>query len=248
MTPLELIVCDDKDQVYKEIIKRLKKSFCPNGKLEDCFCSSCRKVEGFSHPNSVLIDPAGFYSVKDIEVIFQKVSFALQEEENFFFILMDVHNLNTACANRLLKILEEPPRGYHFILSTNNLAQVIPTIVSRCVLGRIESKELKVVHPLLILFSQNKYDAIKFESILRETAVSDEQSSSLLNHLYAHYVSILKDIYLKSEQELDKSGKKEIEDLNEKIVFLEYFMKYLPHSGSANLFWRNLYMHFPRSV
>jgi DNA polymerase-3 subunit delta' len=40
--------------------------------------------------------------------------------------------LNTASANALLKMLEEPPPDTVFLLSTNSLDRLLPTILSRC--------------------------------------------------------------------------------------------------------------------
>lgn len=42
-------------------------------------------------------------------------------------------SLNTAAANALLKVLEEPPSYTHFLLLTHQPAKLLPTILSRCV-------------------------------------------------------------------------------------------------------------------
>ncbi len=47
-------------------------------------------------------------------------------------LLYPVEALNTAAANALLKTLEEPPANVVFLLVCTQLAQVLPTIVSRC--------------------------------------------------------------------------------------------------------------------
>ena len=41
---------------------------------------------------------------------------------------------NTVLANAMLKTIEEPPRNMHFIIVTTNIDNVLPTIVSRCML------------------------------------------------------------------------------------------------------------------
>jgi DNA polymerase-3 subunit delta' len=40
--------------------------------------------------------------------------------------------MNPSTGNSLLKILEEPPANVHFILTTERLSEVLPTITSRC--------------------------------------------------------------------------------------------------------------------
>lgn len=47
-------------------------------------------------------------------------------------IIDHVETMNAEFANRMLKILEEPPQGVCFILITDQPAILLPTIVSRC--------------------------------------------------------------------------------------------------------------------
>ena len=47
-------------------------------------------------------------------------------------IIDHVETMNAEFANRMLKILEEPPTGVYFILITDQPALLLPTIVSRC--------------------------------------------------------------------------------------------------------------------
>lgn len=47
-------------------------------------------------------------------------------------IIDHVETMNTEFANRMLKILEEPPRGVCFILITDQPDLLLPTIISRC--------------------------------------------------------------------------------------------------------------------
>lgn len=47
-------------------------------------------------------------------------------------IIDHVETMNTEFANRMLKILEEPPSGVCFILITDQPALLLPTLVSRC--------------------------------------------------------------------------------------------------------------------
>lgn len=47
-------------------------------------------------------------------------------------ILYGAQNLNQSSANALLKVLEEPPEGVLFVLTSSGSAAVLPTIRSRC--------------------------------------------------------------------------------------------------------------------
>ena len=46
-------------------------------------------------------------------------------------VILSADSLNKTTANSLLKILEEPPHGVHFILTTERLSSILPTITSR---------------------------------------------------------------------------------------------------------------------
>lgn len=52
-------------------------------------------------------------------------------------LLTPAEALNGPSANALLKLLEEPPPQTQFILTTDRLDEVLPTIVSRCALLRV---------------------------------------------------------------------------------------------------------------
>lgn len=47
-------------------------------------------------------------------------------------IINDAHNMTESAENALLKSLEEPGQGNHFLLTTTERSQLLPTIVSRC--------------------------------------------------------------------------------------------------------------------
>ena len=51
-------------------------------------------------------------------------------------VILLAERLNPKTGNTLLKILEEPPDGVHFILTTERLSSVLPTIVSRASIVR----------------------------------------------------------------------------------------------------------------
>ena len=55
------------------------------------------------------------------------------------FVIESADQLGDESANRLLKTLEEPASFVHMILITDRLADVLPTIRSRCQVVRFEA-------------------------------------------------------------------------------------------------------------
>lgn len=48
------------------------------------------------------------------------------------YIIVEAHRLTEEAQNALLKLLEEPPDDTIFVLTTNNVDLILPTVVSRC--------------------------------------------------------------------------------------------------------------------
>ena len=57
-------------------------------------------------------------------------------------VILNVEHMNPTTSNMILKILEEPPQGVYFILTTEQVSDVLPTIVSRA--SVIRFRRLKV--------------------------------------------------------------------------------------------------------
>jgi DNA polymerase-3 subunit delta' len=77
----------------------------------------------YEKSRSIVID-----IVNDVYVRLMESSF---EGGRRVCVIFHADKLNVKTANTLLKILEEPPDGVHFILTTENLSSVLPTITSR---------------------------------------------------------------------------------------------------------------------
>jgi DNA polymerase III delta prime subunit len=73
------------------------------------------------------------FSVNKIEEVRELNSFTnLSVDSPQAIILKNIQNCTTEALNSLLKNLEEPPENIYYILTCNNLSQVLPTIISRC--------------------------------------------------------------------------------------------------------------------
>jgi len=92
-----------------------------------------------AHPDLAIVAPTGAHvmRVDDIQPL-ASVSHTPFEAKKRVFVLERVDTMNDEVANRLLKTLEEPPSYVHLILLTDQLGQVIDTVVSRCQLVRFD--------------------------------------------------------------------------------------------------------------
>lgn len=71
-------------------------------------------------------------SVHESASILSKLSLKSYSGGNKILILWMPERLNAAAANKLLKLLEEPPEGTIFILVSEDPEKLLPTITSRC--------------------------------------------------------------------------------------------------------------------
>ena len=231
------------DTVLTNTIQALKKQFCATASQDDCFCAQCRKITQRQHHSIVWISPEKDYTVDDVEPIFERTRFTLDTGTHCFFILERAHTMNTATANRLLKVLEEPPAGYHFILLTNNSNDILPTIRSRCIEKTLHSNDTLHGghHPLLAYFTNphqpnNPFD---FEAELKKQHLSDTQSLELAQQLLATLSDSWKDLLQNNDSVAAQAAK-------QKVDFVIHALRKPPQSGSSELFWKQFFIRFPR--
>jgi len=113
-------------------------------------CANCLKIAG---PADVFLHVLEAQGDKiKIEQVREAIQFlALKTWVEHRFVIVDgVEKITAQAANALLKSIEEPPEGTHFIFITANLSQVLPTIRSRCQIVQFQSltrEELTQVVP-----------------------------------------------------------------------------------------------------
>jgi len=95
-----------------------------------------------THPDLTWVSPSGAHEllVSDVdEPVIAAASKTPFESKRRVFVIESVDTLGDEAANRMLKTLEEPAAFVHLILITDRLADVIPTIQSRCQLVRFDA-------------------------------------------------------------------------------------------------------------
>lgn len=128
-------------------------------------CDSCRLLKANNHPDYLVRDltireEADLASFRNLLGL---LSLKPYRERHRVITLKQVESMSTPVANILLKSIEEPPRGTFFILTTDSLARVISTILSRC---------------QKVTLSELKPDEIK--AILEASSLPDDASRELL--------------------------------------------------------------------
>lgn len=96
-------------------------------------CISCQKSNLLSHPD-LIIYPKNKKSVlvDDVKNLIEQCYLSPIESNKKVFVFNNFSSANVQSQNKLLKILEEPPKNVFIILCVSNINKILPTIISRC--------------------------------------------------------------------------------------------------------------------
>ena len=92
----------------------------------------------------------GIINVRDAATIMRKLSFKAYESEYKIAIIWMAEKLNMQSANKLLKLIEEPPEKTLFILIAENQEELLTTIRSRCMMLKVNKLGHREIHQSLI--------------------------------------------------------------------------------------------------
>ncbi|MBN2786547.1 MAG: hypothetical protein JXR25_17150 [Pontiellaceae bacterium] len=113
----------------------LKLLFCESSDRPCGVCSSCRRVGGHKHADTLWIEPqskARQIKADEIRELVRRITQTSFEGGWKAGIVLAAECLNTQSANVLLKTLEEPPPKTLLLLVTDAPQALLPTIISRC--------------------------------------------------------------------------------------------------------------------
>ncbi len=120
----------------------------------------------------------GVIGVDESAGILHKLIYKAYEGEYKFMLVWMAESMNMQAANKLLKIIEEPPEKTVFILIAENQEEILPTILSRCQVIKI---------PRLS-------DAEIIDSLIRKLGVTPEEANSIATLSEGNYWEATKQV------------------------------------------------------
>lgn len=221
--------------LLEEVETYLQKIFCKNDGCRHCII--CRQIQQKQHHALCWLYPEkSSYTLDEIAIIGSTISYSLDTGNHFFFIMQKADFLTPTCANSLLKSLEEPPIGYHFILLAERMESILPTIRSRCVIQSFSNQHYSSNSSLFDFFSTTTpHSPSSFLSALEQSKITERESIELLDSLLAHWVQEFK-IGIQ-EQNADKT---KMADHAVKVLKTAFAQPPMP--GSSKIFWKNVYL------
>lgn len=96
-------------------------------------CSNCKRINNNNHPDVHIVEPDGLSIKKNqIQSLQEEFSKTGVESRQKIYVIIHADKMTTNAANSLLKFLEEPHADTTAILLTEQIHQILPTILSRC--------------------------------------------------------------------------------------------------------------------
>ena len=122
---------------------------CPTGGCNKC--NECLSVIAGSHADVELIRTQGLsIKIDEIRELISRASWAPSVANYRVVVIEDADRLTESAANALLKVIEEPGARTVWLLCAPTLADVLPTIRSRCRHLSLHTPSIKAVTKLLI--------------------------------------------------------------------------------------------------
>ncbi len=123
-------------------------------------CSNCRRINNETHPNLITVLPENRVIKKqqivDLQHDFQMTAI---EDGAKVYIIKNIDLINASAANSLLKFLEEPHDNIYAILTTDNIASCLPTIISRTQTIKFNSLPSTAIYDYLIEESYGEHES-----------------------------------------------------------------------------------------
>ena len=121
----------------------------------------------------------GQIGVDEAEEIVKKLILKSYEGGHKVMIIWMAEKMNIAASNKLLKLIEEPPKDTLFLLIAENEEQIIKTILSRCQVLRFKAlSENEIITALLNRYDIEENQAVK---IAQQCDGNWNKASHLLN-------------------------------------------------------------------
>ncbi|MGE5229348.1 MAG: DNA polymerase III subunit delta' [Deltaproteobacteria bacterium] len=139
-------------------------------------CPECERARRGMHPDLHLLEREGdVIRVEQIEPVVADLSLKPFSATRRVWVIPEVEYLHPAAANKLLKSIEEPPSFVVFILVTDRLERVLPTIVSRCQV--VEFRPLSDTEVSAYLTERHHVDPSAAEALARLSLGSIERAA-----------------------------------------------------------------------
>jgi DNA polymerase-3 subunit delta' len=221
--------------VLNHTYRYLQSIFCTHNGCGNC--TSCTQISTQQHHAITWLYPDKKYTLEQLDIIFNTIALSVDTNTHHFFVIQKADALTTTCANRLLKPIEEPPAGYHFLLLAERKDGLLPTIRSRCIIENFSAaygeSPFKELYECFV--TKKFISPIFFTQILSKETPNERESAELVDSLLTYWLDQYKKSIVKQQEDAQQHA-------YTMVNYLKNAMQQLPMPGSSKLFWKNLFL------
>jgi len=141
-------------------------------------CAECERARRGIHPDLHVVEREGdLIRFEQVGPVIADLGLKPFSGSRRVWIIPEVEYLHPAAANKLLKSVEEPPDYVYFLLVTDRLERVLPTIVSRCQL--VEFRPLSDAVVAAYLRESHGLDGVAADALARLSGGAVERAARL---------------------------------------------------------------------
>lgn len=231
IAPAQLLL-GSHNQLTEVVITFLKQQLCTHNECH--VCTTCQQIRKQQHPDVVWIYPEKTYTLETLAVIQERTAYST--DRPCFFILQKADFLTAQCSNSLLKIIEEPPQGYYFILCAERKEYILPTIISRCVIRSFMQEAISVAHKAVYAYfiTDKGQDPLQFLKEIQQSTITEPESVDLIDQLLAYWASAYHTCTNANTRAL----------MSKRVTLFQQALLKPPMPGSSKLFWKNLFLQY----
>jgi DNA polymerase-3 subunit delta' len=244
----------------KETIKKAKElaktANCKNAPRYCDECDCCRRMEAGSHPDLFHVFPDGFsIKVEKIRDVIMSSHQPPVEAKRKVYVFHEADKMTLEAQNALLKTLEDPPTPLIFLLLSQNLKALLPTVVSRCQIldysrmneGKTIPEDVKEIALEVII---RGIDFSKINLYVQKLTDAEAEADEIMEFIASVYRDILA-IKTKSRaslknrdllDELKEKAKLSSQALVKAIEIVYSQIEAVKTKGNETLAWYNLFM------
>ena len=151
-------------EIGKTVVAKAFASYLQSGSPERSEITEA--ILNRSHIDTLVFpDQEGTLKVQQVREIIEKMSKSFSSPYHIC-VIENVERMTIAAANGFLKILEEPPMGTVFILTTEKVNRLLPTLVSRTRMVRFSDISRQTLLQYLEGFTEPKLTLKQIETML----------------------------------------------------------------------------------
>lgn len=213
-------------------------------------CNTCTQVEKGCHIDTIeFADDKESLKIDSVRMVIERLNMTRQAQYKILLI-QGLERMTTEAANSFLKTLEEPPPRTVFIMTTNNIRLILPTIISRVRVVTFRGvSDAYLREKLKQLYPECDEETISNVSVFSMGKTGKAVQLIESPEVLANYLKTYRDVqnFLQNRNIVDRFSY--IEDVSLEDGQVDIFLKILAHvlrskllekSGDANKYIKTL--------